>query len=552
MSRTALFGRLSSLAVRAVSRRDPHRDAPSRRDILASLGASLAMPLVAAGCGGAGGRIAIVGGGIAGVHAAFRLHQAGVDFTLFEASDRLGGRMHTGRDLFADGQVCEIGGELIDSNHATLFELAEELDIQLDDRQGGPFAALTIDTYWVDGRKVDEDLLIEQLGAVADGVLADLEAADSDDLAYAALDTESLADWLARRVPLSMYPELHRVLAVAYRGEFGLEVQEQSALNLIYLVGLDTDAFRIFGESDERHHAHLGNDTFVSRMAEQLPEEAVALGHRLVRVSGHGPYRLVFEGPIGRVFEAFDRVVFALPFSTLRRVDLSDLKLSDEKRALVNELGYGTNAKIMAGFQQPVWRRDHGASGSATTDLPFQQCWDTSIGQAGPSAILTNFVGGRQGVDSGQGTPEAWVSEVFLPGLEQVFEGAIDAWDGTAVRMHWPSAPYALGSYTCYLPGQWATWATEGTREGDLHFCGEHASADFQGWMEGAAESGGRVATEILDDLGLPYPAALERLARLRRALPPIPVDRPNAVRSLRARRLVFRAWAELHGRVRR
>ena len=44
--------------------------------------------------------------------------------------------------------------------------------------------------------------------------------------------------------------------------------------------------------------------------------------------------------------------------------------------------------------------------------------------------------------------------------------------------------------YTCYRPGQWSFWPLEGEREGSLHFCGEHTSPDFQGWMEGAAETG--------------------------------------------------------------
>ena len=66
----------------------------------------------------------------------------------------------------------------------------------------------------------------------------------------------------------------------------------------------------------------------------------------------------------------------------------------------------------------------------------------------------------------------------------------------TAVRMHWPSYPLTKGSYACYAPGQWAFWGTEGLPENrdTLHFCGEHTSLDFQGYMEGAAESGERAA----------------------------------------------------------
>ena len=137
-----------------------------------------------------------------------------------------------------------------------------------------------------------------------------------------------------------------------------------------------------------------------------------------------------------------------------------------------------------------------------TSDLSFQQCWDTSIGQGGPEGVMTNFLGGQAGLDSGAGTAEAWFTTDWSPASSRCFPGRAAAYIAdTAVRMHWPTVPTHKGSYTCYRPGQWASWALEGVREGNLHFCGEHCSPEFQGWMEGAAETGGLVAMEILDDL---------------------------------------------------
>jgi monoamine oxidase len=94
--------------------------------------------------------------------------------------------------------------------------------------------------------------------------------------------------------------------------------------------------------------------------------------------------------------------------------------------------------------------------------------------------------------------------------LEPVFPGIEAAYvEGSARRMHWPEAPFARGSYTCYRPGQWAFWQLEGERIDNVHFCGEHTSPDFQGWMEGAAETGAFAAAEVLNDLGIEYPPAL-------------------------------------------
>jgi monoamine oxidase len=568
MARSAVFHRLQQLvalarfarahelddpaSIRAAAARAAERG-PTRRDVLGGLAGALTVAAVpgSSGCNNDDGppseaRVAIVAGGIAGVLCAHRLAEAGVQATVYEATDRVGGRMYTGRDLYPEGQVCELGGELIDSNHATLFAIAEELGLVLDDRFGGPYATLRPETFWVDGAEVDDDTLLMQLVAVVDEIQADFDAAESDDAAYEALDVESLSAWLDRRLPIDTYRELHVVLDVAYRGEYGLENDEQSALNLIYLLGLETDAFRIFGDSDERWHVHTGSDSLVTELAALLPEGTLALEHRLVAARGSGPFTLTFETADGEHTVEVDKVVFALPFSILRGVDTADLALGDEKREIIDTLGYGTNAKVMAGFSRPVWREDHGALGSATTDLAFQQAWDTSLGQDGATAILTNFLGGQAGLDAGEGTAEDWVQSVTLPGLEEVYPGTAAAYTaGSAQRMHWPTVPTQRGSYTCYRPGQWAFWSLEGEREGDLHFCGEHTSADFQGWMEGAAESGERVASEILEDLGVELSSALQRRAELQRLLPPIPRQGArNALRLLRARRAVHGAWA--------
>jgi monoamine oxidase len=77
-------------------------------------------------------RVVVVGGGLAGLTAAYRLKQAGINAQLFEASDRLGGRCWTRRGDFAEGQIAEHGGELIDQGHTEIRQLAQELGLNLD------------------------------------------------------------------------------------------------------------------------------------------------------------------------------------------------------------------------------------------------------------------------------------------------------------------------------------------------------------------------------------------------------------------------------------
>jgi monoamine oxidase len=469
--------------------------------------------------------VVIIGGGMAGLHCAYRLRQAGVDATVYEASKRVGGRMFTEKSHFG-AQVAELGGEFIDTIHTTLHTLADEFGITLDDREADLGPDTVKDLWWVDGKAIPEETIVLQFSEVAP-LMADLVTRiddEGDEDLFAELDNTPLSAWLDENVPPSQFAELHSVLSVAYRGEYGLENSEQSALNLLYLIGADEpDPFRIFGESDERYHAHAGSQSFTDRLAAELGASIVT-DKRLVRATGkgEGPYTLEFEASAGgpRTSVQAKHVVFALPFSLLREVDLEGLELTDEKRQIIAELGYGTNAKLIGGFARRVWRADHDASGSVIADLPFQQIWDGSIGQSGDAGVLTNYLGGRAGVELGTGEPETLFAKV-VGELEPVFAGVTAAYTpGSALRMHWPSYAYTRGSYACYRPGQWSFFGLEGERENNLHFCGEHTSQDFQGFMEGAAETGARAAGEVLEDLAITPSATHRALLALRAGLP--------------------------------
>ena len=207
---------------------------------------------------------------------------------------------------------------------------------------------------------------------------------------------------------------------------------------------------------------------------------------------------------------AFDHVVLAVPFTVLRRVAFeATLALPDWKRDAIDRLGYGTNAKMMVGFDAPYWRA-LGSSGASYSDLAHHQTtWETSPTTAGRNrAVLTDYSSGTRGAGLNP-LNVAGEADLLLGDLEQVFPGALAhvARDAGVVRAHlehWPSNPLTRGSYTCYKPGQFTSIAgLEGTRVGNLHFAGEHANSfyDFQGFMEGACVSGLDAANEILRDL---------------------------------------------------
>jgi monoamine oxidase len=468
--------------------------------------------------------VVIVGGGIAGLHCAYRLRKLGIAVPLYDASTRLGGRIFTLRQHFPEGQSCELGGELIDSEkvHPTMHDLAEEFGIELFDyKQDDP--SLNELTAHFDGRTLPPDKLLQGFIPLvakieaALGTMIDPEGLPTyrDSNGAEALDQLSIRDWLDRQ-DLSPDDPVRQLIEVAYTGEFGLETDVSNALNLLTYISTSTTELDLFGKSDERFRAKAGNDTFIQRLAEGLDSSQLHLEQRLVRVGelSDGRYLLTFEGPGGSGEVKASHVVLAIPFTLLRQVELH-VSLPEPKRRAIDELGYGTNAKLMVGFSSRPWRTQHGSNGSTYTDLAFMQTWETSRLQPGASGIITNFTGGKRGMALGEGTPERQAAK-FLEEFNRLFPGVSAAYNGKVARMHWPTYPLTQGSYAAYKVGQYTRLAgAEIERVRNLHFCGEHTSLDAQGFMEGGALTGAMAALEVAEDLALPTELRLGAAGRI-------------------------------------
>lgn len=497
---------LDEFYARGVERRTDLR----RRRLLQGAGAGL----VLAGCRGAplprlssgDDEVAIVGAGIAGLTAAWRLRQAGVPARVYEAQARVGGRMLSLRDHFADGQVVELGGELIDTGHVRIRALAAELGLALDDLLDGDGDA---DSWFFDGRRIGEREIVEAFVPVAAAIERDLALLGDDALTYhgatpdtfahaQSLDALSIAQWFDRSDVSSW---LRKLLDVAYTTEMGLEIDEQSALNFLTFIGTDAEAFHVFGESDERFHVRGGNDLVVQGVAGRLAG-AIETGHVLEAIRGEGDgYVLAFRRDGASREVRAKQAILALPFTLLRKVRI-DVELPAAKRTAIERIAYGSNAKLMIGFDRRVWR-GQGGNGASMSDLAYQTSWDTSRGQSGRAGVLTNFTGGHHGVAIGAGTPQEQAAAATAD-LDRVFPGLAGARAGMReARFHWPSHPWTLGSYACFRPGDWTGFhGAEGESVGGLHFAGEHCSPEHQGFMEGGCESGETAAQAVLVQRG--------------------------------------------------
>jgi monoamine oxidase len=493
-----------------------------------------AMGALLGGCGSAQGkaspstdtprRVAVIGAGLAGLHCAYRLWQAdsNMEVSVYDANTRWGGRVFTGRNLFADKTLaCELGGEFIEAEHATMLSLATELGIALEDREQSLDGASH--TYYANGAEISEEELLSQLSSVGPAMLSALSAADDNTQNFRLLDNTRLDEFLERNVPEAKYPQLLRLLNVAFRAEFGMETDVLSTLNLWRLFPLAaTRITALSGNARRRFRAITGSHAFVDELARSL--RRIVFDRRLVKVTptSEGAYELLFstQARAGYV-ERAEHVVFALPFSTLRNVDLTALGLSERKRLTIAQLSYGSAVKLVGAFNGKPWRERFGKSGDVTTDLSMQTGWDGTLGGNQGQSLLTNLFAGESGAHADRLAVEENMSAT-LDALELVWGSLRDDYvESSAVRMHWPSSQFAQGSASAYRPSEFGTlYKTEGTREGNLHFCGEHCSLDFKGTMEGAAETGALVAAEILRDFGIPLPSQLAPLVKMKALLP--------------------------------
>src|SRR5262249_50771460 len=188
-------------------------------------------------------RIAIVGGGIAGLTAALTLADKGYASTIYEASDRVGGRMHSDTSgYFAGSQVAEYCGELIDTGHMTIRHLAQRFGLGTVDLLAAE-AKGTEDTYWFLDGYYTKDQADKDFQPIHNTLQGQVQAASypttylSHTDAGVMFDRMSIYEWIERYVDGGHASRMGRLLDAAYNIEYGAETTDQAALNLIYLLG---------------------------------------------------------------------------------------------------------------------------------------------------------------------------------------------------------------------------------------------------------------------------------------------------------------------------
>jgi monoamine oxidase len=475
-------------------------------------------------------RVAIVGGGISGLSAALTLADAGVRSTVYEASSRLGGRMHSdsplvaGGDDYFGGQVAEYCGEFIDSDHNTVLSLVKRFGLTASDVLAAQPNSST-ETYYFNGGYYSYADASKDFQPVHATLQSQVHAAgyptlwNSFNQAGSALDQLSLYDWIDQFVPGGHQSNFGRLLDSAYNEEYGADTTDQSSLNLVFLLGFKAKPgnFQIFGASDERFHIAGGNQQLPETMASYLTGTGlttIATSSRMntIALNGNGTVSLWFDGSKSPV--VYDQVILTTSFSVLRTLDYSKAGFDALKKTAITQLGSGRNGKLQLQFDTRYWNQPGPwglSNGDVYTDYGLQNVWDVTRAQPAAKGILVNYSGGSIAGGFKPSTPYSNAStnkqvttyaKAFLQQLETVFPGITPHWNGRASLSTPFLDPNLLCSYAYWRVGQYTKFSGyEGAAQGpagQIHFAGEHCSTDFQGFMEGGAVEGVRAAKEVL------------------------------------------------------
>ncbi|HEY7848448.1 MAG TPA: NAD(P)/FAD-dependent oxidoreductase [Ktedonobacterales bacterium] len=471
-------------------------------------------------------QIAIVGAGIAGLTAALTLQDAGLACAVYEASDRVGGRMHSDASTWGDGIVSEWCGEFIDSDHTTLRQLIERFNLATIDL-GRATAGHAQTLVYLMERNYGADELVRDFQTLASRLQQQLQ-----DVGFPTtharftqegrrLDHLSAYEWIAQYVEGGHETPLGHYLDGGCTGLYGLDTREQSSLNLIYLFGARTSSRNTSGPMQSSGKIVGGNERLPLAIAQSLPEGCLQLRHRLVaieRTSGTS-LELTFATANGVTRTQCDCAILALPFSALRHVDYQQAGFDPLKQAAIEQLGYGTISKLFLQFDAEYWYeaspRPHPRGGFIVTDLDIQTLWDAGVGRASstgalrPHGLLVDYTSGHRGAAYAPPTAYSTTTDApviqryaqnCLQQLERVFPGVSAHYTGRAALSYPTADPHLLGSYSCWRVGQCTAFGGyEGAAQGPIHFAGEHCSIEFQGYMEGAAREGARAAREIIE-----------------------------------------------------
>jgi monoamine oxidase len=465
--------------------------------------------------------VAIVGAGLAGLVAARRLVAAGREVVVVEARDRVGGRLLN--EEIGDGKVVEVGGQWIGPTQERLTALAAELRVGTfpTHDEGRHLIEMDGKLTSYSGALTDARLgLVRELSpAISPLALADFEQARArlDHMARevpleepwmapraADWDSQTFATWVGRNTRTE---GAQRLFELATEAVWAAEPADVSLLHVLFYThsggGFNTLVGTGGGAQQDRFHG--GSQRLALLMAEQLGAERVRLGAP-VRAIQHGAGGVKvhagrLSAPMGAenssaLMVSARRAIVAIPPTLAGRIAY-DPPLPARRDQLTQRMPQGTVIKTMAIYERPFWREE-GLSGQAASDAgPARVVFDNSPPDGSPGVLL-GFLEGRLARQWGA-RDAGERREAILAGHARLF-GPRAARPERFIERVWAEEEWTRGCYGCLMTtGGWTEYGRALRAPiGPIHWAGAETATVWNGYMDGAVQSGERAAAEAL------------------------------------------------------
>jgi monoamine oxidase len=446
-------------------------------------------------------RVVIIGGGIAGLVAAFELLRQGHEPIVLEAQHRVGGRVRTLRE-FAPGLYAEAGAMRIPRVHDLTLSYCDLFGLQLRPFvMGNPKTLVHLGGQRMTSEEADRepgrlpfDLAPHEQGRTWSQLWND--ATKDFRAQYEQAGQAGLDDLLKQYDEYSIREFLEKAgFSEGALELYGVMSFRESNMNAAVVEQLR----EIVGRSFEDMQEIVGGlDNLPTAFYRAMPDrvrfgaEVHAIAQDEESVTVHYTTRS------GRFSVTGDYAICAIPFSVLREIEVMGRGFSRGKQKAIRELNYNASTKILLQVRHRFWEHEDGIVGGTTaTDLPIRRICYPSFSDPNDErgVMLASYTWGQDALRWGGLEPRDMIEQA-IEDVAKIHPSIVSEFEVGATHA-WYNDPYARGAFALFEPGQETRLQADITApEGRIHFAGEHTSL-YHAWIQGALESGIRAAREI-------------------------------------------------------